>query len=302
MQLHLWGWGTVINKNVYQMFTKIGTDDLQTKPHKAIHRLQPIEFGNEATKQEVSSYIGQSLVTGHEIGLQLCPWHHVSLAALLDPPLSLLAVIFFVSQHCPTFLRKIAHKSAFIFDIHLGLALSVSLCVQDWPNICYRYLLLALINTVKTCYMYANSLCVCVCVCVCMRVCICMRVCVCVCVCVCVRVYISLCAASMYWHPKQLPMPTTPWTGTCSNVPPVCCTCNSRFRCRMKLCRHKEYLRSNTDSKSCFIDIKSVTFRKRAPSRAPAVAKLQHEPQMAWSFTGVTAPTHGCRHVLLLPN
>lgn len=33
-----------------------------------------------------------------------------------------------------------------------------------------------------------------------------------------------------------------------------------------------------------------VTFRKRAPSTDPVVAKLQQEPQMAWSFTGVTAP------------
>lgn len=32
------------------------------------------------------------------------------------------------------------------------------------------------------------------------------------------------------------------------------------------------------------------TFRKRAPSTVPVVAKLQQEPQMAWSFTGVTAP------------
>uniref|UniRef100_A0A0E9TK94 Uncharacterized protein n=1 Tax=Anguilla anguilla TaxID=7936 RepID=A0A0E9TK94_ANGAN len=29
---------------------------------------------------------------------------------------------------------------------------------------------------------------------------------------------------------------------------------------------------------------------KRAPSIAPVVAKLQQEPQMAWSFTGLTAP------------
>lgn len=34
----------------------------------------------------------------------------------------------------------------------------------------------------------------------------------------------------------------------------------------------------------------NLTLRKRAPSTAPVVAKLQQEPQMAWSFTGVTAP------------
>ena len=33
-----------------------------------------------------------------------------------------------------------------------------------------------------------------------------------------------------------------------------------------------------------------LTFMKRAPSIAPVVEKLQQEPQMAWSFTGVTAP------------
>lgn len=39
---------------------------------------------------------------------------------------------------------------------------------------------------------------------------------------------------------------------------------------------------------SCFLII--VTFKKRAPSSDPVVAKLQQDPQMAWSFTGVTAP------------
>jgi len=32
------------------------------------------------------------------------------------------------------------------------------------------------------------------------------------------------------------------------------------------------------------------TLRKRAPSMAPVVAKLQQDPHTAWSFTGVTAP------------
>lgn len=34
----------------------------------------------------------------------------------------------------------------------------------------------------------------------------------------------------------------------------------------------------------------SVTFRNNAPSSAPVAAKLQQDPHIAWSFTGVTAP------------
>ena len=37
-----------------------------------------------------------------------------------------------------------------------------------------------------------------------------------------------------------------------------------------------------------------LTSMKRAPSIAPVVEKLQQEPQMAWSFTGVTAPAKQC--------
>lgn len=44
---------------------------------------------------------------------------------------------------------------------------------------------------------------------------------------------------------------------------------------------------------SCFGSI--VTFRKRAPSTDPVVAKLQQDPQIAWSFTGVTAPERASR-------
>ena len=35
------------------------------------------------------------------------------------------------------------------------------------------------------------------------------------------------------------------------------------------------------------------TARKFAPSIAPVVPKVQQDPQMAWSFTGVTAPGLG---------
>ena len=85
-----WKWKCVLSQATpFSIFIRIGVEDLETKPHKsyllafwivkAFSFSQPIKISNEAFKQELSSYLSQSLGNRHtncNKGLWPCTWHN----------------------------------------------------------------------------------------------------------------------------------------------------------------------------------------------------------------------------------